>query len=258
MSMMQLRRRRTAGPDEDTVPISEPSPRELSRRRWSRRLRRALPWVGVLLAMLLVAAASWAVFFSRYLAAENVRVVGTHQVSAAQVRAAAAVPVGTPLARVDLSAIRRRVATIPEVRSVDVARAWPHGIRITVTERVPVAVVDRGNVLQAIDGAGVLFGHFAHAPAGLPLIRTDPGSKGAALAEAARVAASLPRDVARRVANLEVASIDQIKLHLHHGRVVIWGSAVDSAHKAQVLSVLLRQNAHTIDVSVPGRPTTQR
>jgi cell division protein FtsQ len=38
---------------------------------------------------------------------------------------------------------------------------------------------------------------------------------------------------------------------------VMWGSAENSAEKAEVLAVLLERDAHEIDVSVPGRPTTR-
>jgi cell division protein FtsQ len=37
----------------------------------------------------------------------------------------------------------------------------------------------------------------------------------------------------------------------------MWGSAEDSAQKAEVLAVLLDRDAKQIDVSVPGRPTTR-
>ncbi len=55
----------------------------------------------------------------------------------------------------------------------------------------------------------------------------------------------------------EVETIDRIRLSCAGGRTVMWGSAEDSAQKAEVLAVLLGQDAREIDVSVPGRPTTR-
>ena len=59
--------------------------------------------------------------------------------------------------------------------------------------------------------------------------------------------------LARRLA----AADDRIRLELAGGRTVMWGSAEDSAEKAEVLAVLLGRDARQIDVSVPGRPTTR-
>jgi cell division protein FtsQ len=39
---------------------------------------------------------------------------------------------------------------------------------------------------------------------------------------------------------------------------VLWGSADDSANKAEVLAVLLKQKASFYDVSVPGQPILKR
>ena len=68
---------------------------------------------------------------------------------------------------------------------------------------------------------------------------------------------SLPASVASRVAMIDVATVDQISLVLRNGRRVEWGSAEDSAQKAEVLAVLLRRPGQVIDVTVPGRPTTR-
>ena len=53
-------------------------------------------------------------------------------------------------------------------------------------------------------------------------------------------------------------SVDQITLRLRDGREVLWGSADQSAEKAEVLAGLLaaRPKASGYDVSVPGMPTT--
>ena len=45
---------------------------------------------------------------------------------------------------------------------------------------------------------------------------------------------------------------------LRDGRQVVWGSAEDSAAKAEVLVALLKEPAKRYDVSVPGQPTTSQ
>src|SRR3954454_9895632 len=83
--------------------------RRFARRQWGRRW---LAWKYVVAAAVLVAVVVggvWLVYFSPVLAVRGSAAVGRRQLRAAQVRAAAAVPDGEPLARVDLDRIRSRV-----------------------------------------------------------------------------------------------------------------------------------------------------
>ena len=244
----------TATDQEETVTVAG---RDFTRRRWARRLRRLRPFLYAGLALVLVLGGVWLVFFSSVVTVRDVSVTGNQTVSAVRVRAVAKAPIGRQLARVDLGAIRARVETIPAVKSVSVSRSWPHTIAISITERTPVAVVDRGAGLQAVDEDGVLFGGYASRPTDLPLVVTAPDVKAEALAEAAHVVSSLRSDIAAKVDRVEVQSVDRIRLHLTGGRTVMWGSAEESDQKAAVLAVLLGQKAQEIDVSVPGRPTTR-
>lgn len=240
--------------EEETVTLAG---RDFARRRWRQRLRRVRPFLYAALVAALVGTGVWLVFFSSVVAVREVTVEGNTTVSAVRIEKAARAPIGRQLARVDLAAIRARVETIPAVKSVEVSRAWPDTVAITVTERVAVAVVDRGAGLQGVDEEGVLFGTHATRPEALPLVQTAPDVKTEALAEAARVVTSLRSDIAARVDRVEVETVDRIRLRLAGGRTVMWGSAENSAQKAAVLAVLLEQDAREIDVSVPGRPTTR-
>lgn len=240
--------------DEETVTLAA---RTFARRRWVQRLRRFRPLLYVLLVLLLLAAGTWLVFFSSVVTVREVSVHGNKTMSSVRVRAVAKAPIGTQLARADLAAIQARVEAMPAVKSVSVSRSWPHTIAISITERTPVAVVDRGAGLQAVDDEGVLFGSYARKPDELPLIATAPDVKSEALAEAAHVVTSLRADIAAKVDRVDVESVDRIRLQLDGGRTVMWGSAEQSAQKAAVLAVLLDQPGTQIDVSVPGRPTTR-
>jgi cell division protein FtsQ len=239
---------------EETVTVAG---RDFTRRRWRQRLRRLRPFLYAALVLGLVATGVWVLFFSTAMTVRDVSVKGNSTMSSVRVEKVAKVPLGRQLARVDLGAIRARVETLSAVRSVSVSRSWPHTVTISITERTPVAVVDRGAGLQAVDVDGVLFGSYARQPAGLPLVQTAPDVKSEALAEAARVVTSLRSDIADKVERVDVETVDRIRLHLADGRTVMWGSAEDSAQKAAVLAVLLRQEAREFDVSVPGRPTTR-
>jgi cell division protein FtsQ len=245
------------GDTERTVRIAR---RRFRRRQWSRRW---LAWQRLVVAVLVVALAGggvWLVFFSSVLAVSGVQVEGTRLLTPAAVRRAAAVPTGSPLATADLSAVTARVRRLVEVRSVDVSRAWPDKVRIDVVERRAVAVVEpaEGGALRGIDATGVAFRDYDRRPPGMPMIRRAAGAESDALAEAATVAGSLPRPLAKKVAYVEVQTLDQISLELRAGPTVLWGSAADSADKARVLAALLHQHARYYDVSVAGQPVIRK
>lgn len=244
----------SAGPDEETVRIAA---KDFRKRRHAGWWRRARLLVLVLLVAAVLSGSVWLVLFSSHVTAEGVVVTGSRTVGESRIKRAADVPTGTPLARVDLDAIRARVESISSVRHVEVSRSWPHTVHIEVTERTPIAVIDRGNGLQALDSRGVLFGSYDARPGGLPLVRTEPDTRTEALKETGRVIEALPARIAARVDVVEVATVDEIELVLASGRRVLWGSAEDSEQKADVLEVLLERPGQQIDVSVPGRPTTR-
>ena len=243
--------------DEKTVRLAR---RRFARRQWARRW---LAWRRVVVAVLLlalVAAAGWLVFFSPVLAVSGVQVTGSRVLSPDVVRRAASVPLGTPVATVDLDAISARVDQLPAVKSVDVSRSWPDRVRIDVTERTAVAVVQGGPgaPLRGVDREGVLFRQFPTKPHALPMLRMGDRTGTEALAEAAAVAGSLPVGLARKVRYVEVRTVDTISLELRSGKQVRWGSADDSADKARVLERLLGVKASFYDVSVPGQPIIRR
>jgi cell division protein FtsQ len=230
--------------------------RRFARRQWARRWLAWKPVLALLLLLTLVVGGVWAVFFSSWLAVQGVEVAGASTLSAAEVRSAAAVTSGEPLARVDLAQVRARVEALAPVKSADVTREWPDHVLVSVEERVAVAVVEIGGRTRGMDSSGVVFRDFSRPPAGLPQVRTSTDTRSEALEEAAQVVGALPAEVSRLVDHVEVQTVDQIALALRDGRTVVWGSADESALKAKVTAVLLRQPAKTYDVSVPGQPTT--
>jgi len=230
--------------------------RRFARRQWRRRW---LAWRRVLAVVVVLAVlgtAVWAVWFSTLLSVRSVQVNGASTLRPGQVRRAAAVDLGEPLVSVDLGAVHARIAALAAVDHVEVSRQWPDQVRIDITERTPVAVVDFGGRLRGLDKDGVVFLDYKSAPAGLPKVTTPFGTSAEALREAARVVTALPLELTRIVDHVEVKTVDQITLALHDGRTVVWGSAAESPQKAEVLRALLGQDAKTYDVSVPGQPTT--
>lgn len=229
--------------------------KRFARRQWARRW---LTWRYVLALVLVVALLGggvYLVFFSSTLSVQGVEVQGTQTLTEEQVREAADVPLGGPLATVDLDRVAYRVRSLAIVKSAEVTRKWPHDVLIEIVERQPVAVVEIAGRLQSLDVDGVVFGSYRKAPQGLPLVKAQSGVDSDALAEGAAVVGALPTDLAAKVDFAEVVSIDQIDLRLRNGSQVRWGSAEQSAEKAEVLAAMLRFEAQVYDVSVPGQPT---
>ncbi|MFF3843923.1 cell division protein FtsQ/DivIB [Streptomyces sp. NPDC002328] len=241
----------------------------LVRRLGPRRLRTII--IIAVVVVLLGAGAVWALYGSRWLRVERVSVSGTEVLTPAQVREAAAVPVGAPLVSVDTDAIEARLrAELPRIDSVAVVRSWPHGIGLKVTERKPVLLVQKGRKFVEVDDQGVRFATVSVAPKGVPLLKLEVSSSGSAAAslrrfgearlvrEAVRAAGALPAAVARDTRLVKVRSYDDISLDLSGGRTVAWGSAEKGAAKARALTALIKASpsARHFDVSVPTAPAS--
>lgn len=229
--------------------------KRFARRQWARRW---LTWryiLAIVLVLGLIGGALYLVFFSSTLSVQGVEVEGTQTLTEEQVRDVADVPLGGPLATVDLDRIAYRVRSLAVVKSAEVTRKWPHDVLIEIVERQPVAVVDIAGELHNLDAEGVVFNTFKRAPQGLPLVKAESGVDSEALAEGAAVVGALPDEIAGKVEYAEVVSVDQITLRLRDGRTVVWGSSEQSGEKAEVLEAMLRFKAQVYDVSVPGQPT---
>lgn len=229
--------------------------KQLQRRR---RVRRVL--VAVVL-LVLVGAGVWAVGFSSLLTADSVRVRGAEVLSPDEVEQVAAVPIGTPMVRIDLPAVEARVGELAPVRDVAVQRSWPHTVTVTVSEREPVYALSQANSgadfpYRLVDADGVAYVGVEKVPDGL-LVAEVTGSDPAILADLAAVSGALPEKLAARVEKITAASPDSIRLELSKGVTVVWGSADDSDLKAEVLTALMQQEAKVYDVSAPGNPATR-
>jgi cell division protein FtsQ len=240
---------------------ADPAPRPAPARRRRRERSRAQRRLRALLVVPLVATVAWVVWASPLLGVRSVQVDGAVSLRVAEVRAAAGVATGTPLLRVDVDAARDRVAKLPQVAAVQVTRGWPDRVVITLTERVPLAVVDSGGQRVLVDATGVLFDTITgDPPAGVvPLAVPTPGPGDAATRAGLAALAALPLDVRTRLAGVGATTGEDVTLTLTDGTSVVWGDGDDSAAKGRTLAALLDQlaagtidPARTIDVSSPG------
>jgi cell division protein FtsQ len=204
-----------------------------------------------------VAAAAWALLGSRFLVVRSIMVTGTHVVPRSEVLAAAAIPEGLPLIRIDTSVVAHRIERIAQVQSASVTRNWPDRIVITVHERQPALAVPDGREFDLIDPTGVVVRKVTRRPANLPLFSpAGPVLGSPAVRAAADVTRSLPPPIARLVKSVTVPGVNAVTLHLTTGITVDWGGPGQAVQKAHELAILMQTHARSYDVSAPGTAAT--
>ena len=222
--------------------------------------RKALASVVAVLVLITVGGIAFA---SGAFDVRHVEIEGATKATSANIASVTRAVMGDPMLTVDTSRVRSRVAALPQVSSVHVARAWPDTLRVTVRERVPVVAVDQGSGWLLVDGTGAAYMTVSALPAHvLPLTMRGAVAKNPTVRAAVDVVTALPATVRATVTGVDAPSSAGISLHLKGGATVVWGGPDDSVHKAQALASLLRalntshRHPHVYDVSTPGFVTT--
>ena len=109
------------------------------------------------------------------LSVRSIEVEGCNNIQPESIRRLAGVVMGTPLLKIDLNRVRKKVVTHPSVLDATVVRELPDILRISVEERTPTAVMlDR--VFALVDAEGVIMSLHDSYPEGFPIITGVPGS----------------------------------------------------------------------------------
>jgi len=225
---------------------------ERVKRRRTTRLKRWLI-VGAVVAMVsMIGVGVWLLAWrSDILAIREVRIDGVDGKLREAVQQAAMVPIGQPLVTLPATEIQARVQGIEWVRQASVRASWPDAVDISVEPRTGVG--QDWVTGQLIDIDGVVFTLPGTMPSGLPVVRASEAGR----AQALRALESLPEGITSRVTLVTASSRDDVRFTLDTGAVVRWGSAEQSALKAEVLAALLSRRALVYDVSSPLTPTTR-
>ena len=202
-----------------------------------------------------------------------VRVDGTRTVTQEEVVEASQVRLGEPYLGLDLAAIRARVAALPRVAAVRVARDYPSSLRITVSERPPVASVSSGSVFWLVAADGTVLDAASRRPAGLPYVAAvplpegiRPGSRlppGNELANALTALGGMAPQLKRQVTGVNARSLDSLEFTLKDGSRVLYGLAADQPAKDAAVLLVRRtlkregREAQRIDVRNPSAPTVR-
>jgi cell division protein FtsQ len=253
-----------SGPDKSSPDRTSPDNVLAFPEPRGRRIRRNIV-VAACVTAALVAGLIAAAIYSPVLAVQSVSVTGTKLLKPAQVQAALKPLLGTPLPQVSGSEVESLLKPLVQIKSVTTQAHPPSVLVVHIQERVPVALVKRGNEYMLVDVDGVKLSTTADPTSvKLPLIDGGAGNIGKDLFQAtAEVLGALPANVLAKLSNASAKSVDAVELKLLDGQTVVWGNAGEKELKARVLEALLKMPAdpanpvNTYDVSVPRHPVTR-
>ncbi len=220
------------------------------------RRRRLIRWGVVVGAVVLLGFMVWLVTLSPVFRVHDVAVEGNKLLSTDEISLAALVVQDSPMIAVEVDEVESRVAELPAVARVEVTRRFPSTVVIDVTERTIVYQRVEAGTFQWVDRQGVIFSTSNEPVDGVPQAVTA-GKDVRVLRDVAEVVSHLPQKMLERVERVQAKAVDRITLELDEGDLVVWGSAEESALKADVLGALLPVDAKLYDVSAPSHPTTK-
>ena len=204
---------------------------------------------------------------------------------AARVRKALPDVTGMHLVSVDAAQLGRTAESVRGVAQVEVRRGWPDAIVVVITPAHPVAYVRQAAAVPVpqgsssdtasqtptdrpsysspiryalIDARGTVVDVRRTQPQQWPLLESKPSSIGGQTA--LRVLLDLPQWLRAKVVeirSMRQTSADTVEFTLRSGRVIVWGSAENSARKTEVLRAMVRFKGRVIDVSAPEVPVTR-
>ncbi len=180
--------------------------------------------------------------------------------SAKEVIKLSGIKMGQPIARVNSSAVKRKLLTLPQILDVKVNRQLPSTVVIDLTMRnIEIAVTAPGGGYFVGDSSGVTFAKVSRVPRGIPIIKTSTSK--ALLSQTLLVFHSLPTKIQNRVISIEANTRDSITFNLTQGIRIIWGGSQEQELKMEVLSALLadpkNKRVKNFDISSPLAPTVK-
>lgn len=230
----------------------EAARRDVRVRRRSRRLRKIGIGIAIIAGLALIV---YALFFSPLLAVKKDKIAieatdPAQVLPAGQIDAITSNYVGEPVLAVDTEEVEAALEELTEVEDAHVHRSLPTGLTVQITARTPVACLAEGETCIPIDTSGVKLPAAENAGE-LPQITGDPTG----ISDLLEVMGVLPEGVRSRVTTAGISETGLIEFDLG-GPVVKWGSATDNEKKAEILELLLSQEANVYDVSIPTAPVT--
>jgi cell division protein FtsQ len=235
-----------------------------ARRARRRRLPRPGPRaVGAIVVVLALGAGGWMwLRNSSLVAVQRVTVSGVSGPDAGQIRSALiSAAHNMTTMNVKMGALRTAVQPFPVVKQLHVSTAFPHGMRIAVSEQVPVAMIGSAGGQTAVAGDGTLL-HDAQITTPLPTIpvAVAPGGTrviGATLA-VVRLLSAAPYQLLAKISQAVTGGAHGLTAQVRNGPKLYFGDGSELSAKwaaaAAVLAAPGSAGADYVDVTVPSRP----
>ena len=207
-----------------------------------RRLAGRRAWVAAAGALVVLVVAGIGVSRSPLFAARDILIRGGAHVPDARIVEIAEIARGTNVLWLDETAAERRLESEPWIARAQVESGFPSTVRISVTERTPVAVATDGVRSSLMAGDGTPLG-VADRDDGMPLIRLAaigsvdgpaPGPVGAA-----RALGAMSPALRDRVDRVLVRLDGSLEIRLEEGPVVRFGRPSDLEAKARAIRRML-------------------
>lgn len=241
---------------------------ERERRLRSQRRRLYLKFAVIGLTVAGLAAGVVSIYRSEVFLIEQVEIAGNQHLRADEITGVAAMPQGSTLLRFPGTEMKERLEADPWIEAATVTRDFPDTLVIRVVERIPVALVDRGDAtFWLVDGDGYMITESAPDTETAMIVIRDvagldpqPGKKTLSepLLNALAVWAGMSDELRARVRAISAASIDKTALITTDDIEVFVGSAEDIETKDVVARRILEEEAGKvvyINVRTVDRPT---
>jgi cell division protein FtsQ len=217
-------------------------------------------WIGILAGLSSLVVLVLVAVFSPLLALEKIVVVGTALVPEKSILKDLGYLEGRPLPQISNDEVTKKLSKYELIDSVSIVAVPPHTLRVVITERTAVALVEVNGVAYRYDAVGVQLGRSSGSEK-LPII-LDSGNPATSksFSRSINVILSLPLSLLPSVQSIRAASNDNVVLSLRANRQrVLWGDSSQPALKARVLSALMQNYegrlGFTFDVSSPSQPS---
>lgn len=206
--------------------------------------------ISVVAVIAVLAVVAW---FFPVLKVRNIEVEGNAHLEAETIVEASGIEEGENLLRVATREAATNVVGLQRIREATVNTSWPSTVVINVQERRVVAFMDSPDGILLVDEAGQTFTD-GEPPTQAVRIDAEPDQD---LAPVIEVAAALTDFGAEAVEHIAMDGSHAIRLVLHDGRTVFWGTAEDNENKAIALEAAIKMEGEHFNITDPNMITVR-
>ncbi len=222
------------------------------------RRRKAAPVFGLWLFLLMVCSlAAYFFLHSAFFSITALEVKGNKTIAAEKIIEQSGLSVGANLFKINTGEARKRLSLHPILKETEISRQLPNTIVISVSERIPVAVVAASSCLIVVDQEGFYLQKTAdNQEIGLPVISDislngdeSPGVNiiTPGLRSALDLIEMMDQSFLDNLAEITAPTPNTLALKTKQGVEIRFGEPADMARKVKVMQELLVKNGAVIN-----------